>query len=86
VGVCGAEPTGTGAPLSVGAAAAALVVGLTGSASAAAYDYEDPISSGCANTAITAQSTGIYVGSTRVGAIELRYRNSFAVHRPSGRW
>ncbi|MDX3246667.1 DUF2690 domain-containing protein [Streptomyces sp. ME18-1-4] len=59
--------------LSVGAAAAALVVGLTGSASAAAYDYEDPISSGCANTAITAQSTGIYVGSTRVGTIELRY-------------
>ncbi|MFE7955636.1 DUF2690 domain-containing protein [Streptomyces sp. NPDC057413] len=59
--------------LSVGAASAALVVGLTGSANAAAYDYQDPISSGCANTATTARSTAVYVGSTRVGTIELRY-------------
>ncbi|MFI2206649.1 DUF2690 domain-containing protein [Streptomyces sp. NPDC020192] len=61
--------------LTVGAASAALVVGLTGSASADtyAYDHEDPISSGCADTATTARSTAIYVNSTQVGTIELRY-------------
>ncbi|MFI0961143.1 DUF2690 domain-containing protein [Streptomyces sp. NPDC021080] len=59
--------------LAVATASIALAVGFTGSASAAAYDGQDPISSGCANTAITAKSSGIYVGSTQVGTIELRY-------------
>lgn len=59
--------------LAVATASIALAVGLTGSAGAAAYDGEDPIASGCANTAITARSTAIYVNDTRVGTIELRY-------------
>ena len=59
--------------LAVVTASIALAVGLTGSAGAAAYDNEDPIASGCANTAITARSTAIYVNSTQVGTIELRY-------------
>ncbi|WP_327280622.1 MULTISPECIES: DUF2690 domain-containing protein [unclassified Streptomyces] len=59
--------------LAVATASVALAIGFTGSASAAAYDDQDPISSGCANTAITARSSAIYVGSTQVGTIELRY-------------
>ncbi|WP_405816654.1 YjfA family protein [Streptomyces sp. NBC_01390] len=59
--------------LAVVTASIALAVGFSGSAGAAAYDNQDPIASGCANTAITARSTAIYVGSTRVGTIELRY-------------
>jgi hypothetical protein len=62
--------------LAVTTASIALAVGFTGSASAAAYDNQDPISSGCANTAITARSSAIYVGGTQVGTIELRYSTS----------
>lgn len=63
-------------PLAVASAAIALTVGLSGSADAAAYDGQDPISSGCANSAITARSNAIYVGGTQVGTIELRYSTS----------
>ncbi|MEV0412564.1 DUF2690 domain-containing protein [Streptomyces sp. NPDC050448] len=59
--------------VAVTTASIALALGLSGNASAAAYDGQDPISSGCANTAITAKSSAIYVGSTQVGTIELRY-------------
>ncbi|MFM9607742.1 DUF2690 domain-containing protein [Streptomyces niveiscabiei] len=62
--------------LAVATAAIALTVGLAGSADAAAYDGQDPISSGCANSAITARSNAIYVGGTQVGTIELRYSTS----------
>ncbi|MFF0477759.1 DUF2690 domain-containing protein [Streptomyces sp. NPDC004284] len=62
--------------LAVVTASVALAVGFSGSASAAAYDNQDPNSSGCASTAITAKSSPIYVGSTQVGTIELRYSTS----------
>ncbi|WP_329319954.1 DUF2690 domain-containing protein [Streptomyces sp. NBC_01262] len=45
-------------------------------ASAAAYDGQSPVTSGCVNSAITASSKNIYVGSKLEGKIELRYSTS----------
>lgn len=47
---------------------------LAGSASALAYDGQDPEASGCANTAITAEQHSLTSGSGAVvGVVQLRY-------------
>ncbi|MFC8508832.1 DUF2690 domain-containing protein [Streptomyces sp. NPDC057411] len=60
----------------VAVATAALGAGFTGSASAAAYDGQDPVSSGCSASAITAASTALYANGARVGTVDLRYSTS----------
>ncbi|MDQ0757549.1 DUF2690 domain-containing protein [Streptomyces canus] len=45
-------------------------------ASAAAYDGQSPVTSGCANSAITARAENIYVDGEKIGKIELRYSTS----------
>lgn len=47
-----------------------------GVAQAAAYDGQDPIASGCANTATTAESAAFVYHGNVVGHIELRYSSS----------
>ncbi|MGW4065750.1 DUF2690 domain-containing protein [Amycolatopsis sp. NPDC004747] len=59
--------------LLVAAAAAALTTAWTGTASAAAYDGTDPISTGCASSAITARSAYGPVSGTKQLLVELRY-------------
>ncbi|MFI7505097.1 DUF2690 domain-containing protein [Streptomyces sp. NPDC049687] len=63
----------TAAALTLGSGLAILPA--TG-ASAAAYDGQSPVTSGCANSAITARTKNIYVGSKLVGRIDLRYSTS----------
>lgn len=54
--------------------AAALVGPGTGTASAATYDGQDPIASGCASNTDTVASAPIYrTDGTQVGTMELRY-------------
>nr|WSX53970.1 YjfA family protein [Streptomyces sp. NBC_00974] len=60
----------------VAVATAALGSGFASTASAAAYDGQDPISSGCSASAITAASTALYANGARVGTVELRYSTS----------
>ncbi|MGZ2362149.1 YjfA family protein [Streptomyces sp. 372A] len=57
----------------IAVASAALATGFTGSASAASYDGQDPISSGCSASAITAASRALYAKGAQVGTVELRY-------------
>ncbi|MBB4987167.1 MULTISPECIES: DUF2690 domain-containing protein [Streptomyces] len=52
---------------------AAFATVFTGSASAAGYDGQDPITSGCSASAITAASSALYAKGARVGTVELRY-------------
>ncbi|MFJ9908893.1 DUF2690 domain-containing protein [Streptomyces sp. NPDC101152] len=53
---------------------AAVLVGTGGSAQAATYDGQDPIASGCAASAITAEQNNIFIPSgIAVGVIQLRY-------------
>lgn len=52
----------------------AILVVAPGRASAAAYDGQDPIATGCANTVTTPRSAQIYAGDgTIIGQIQLRY-------------
>jgi hypothetical protein len=55
---------------------ASALVATPGIAQAATYDGRDPISSGCARSAITARQASIYAGSTRVGVAQLRHSTS----------
>lgn len=64
-------------------ASAGLTIGVPATAYAApahpavsahsSYDYTDPIQTGCANDARTVRSHRVFLGSTVVGNIELRY-------------
>jgi hypothetical protein len=54
-------------------AAAGGIALVPGVAQAAAYDGQDPIASGCANTATTAESAAFVYKGAVVGHIELRY-------------
>ncbi|TDU04994.1 uncharacterized protein DUF2690 [Streptomyces sp. 846.5] len=59
------------------AALTAAPLAASGPAQAATYDGQDPIATGCASSAITAESTPIYRGDlTQVGTIQLRYSTS----------
>ncbi|MEU4119907.1 DUF2690 domain-containing protein [Kitasatospora sp. NPDC028055] len=61
----------------VGVAVIALATGVNGTANAATYDGQDPISSGCAADAITAKSVPLNAdGIGQVGTLELRYSRS----------
>lgn len=59
------------------AALTAAPLAASGPAQAATYDGQDPIATGCASSAITAESTPIYRGDgAQVGTIQLRYSTS----------